>query len=154
MGRPKKPGSERSRKTSLWLAPDILDVIESTARPGEDQSVSSRINGIILRYGELVRRSAPELSLGEWCAVCEANSGTSLDDSPGSVSWLWANVHDSKALGEKWDINQKKLVAKMQSWTYAESLAAAEIIERFWSDPSARQDNHDWLAKCGARVSE
>lgn len=153
MARPKKPDSERSRKASLWLTPDILDVIESTFPPGQEAGLSPRISGIILRYGELVRRSAPELSLGEWLAVTDANSGTSRRDSPGSVAWLWANVADSKDLGGKWEINQKKLVAKMQGWTYAESMAAAEIIERFWSDASI-DDNRGWLLKCGAKVSE
>lgn len=148
----KKPDTELKRKSSVWLTPELIEIIEATFPEGRG-NMSGRINTIILRYAEMVARSAPELSLAEWCAVCDANNGTVTDEMPMSVTLLWANVHDCRGLGEKWDVDVKKLVNKMRSWTYAESVACAEIVERFWSDMS-QGDNREWLVKCGAKVSE
>ena len=148
----RKPDTELKHKSSVWLTPELISIIQATFPEGRG-NMSGRINTILSRYAEMVARSAPELSLSEWGAVCDANNGTMTDDMPASVTLLWANVHDSRGLDEKWDVDVKKLVNKMRAWSYAESVACAEIVERFWSDPIP-EDNREWLIKCGARIPE
>lgn len=148
----RKPDTELKHKSSVWLTPELISIIQATFPEGRG-NMSGRINTILSRYAEMVARSAPELTEAEWCAICEANNGTVTDDIPASVTMLWANVHDCRGLGEKWDVDAKKLVAKMRAWTYAESVACAEIVERFWSDTS-QSDLHAWLLKCGAKIRD
>ena len=140
-----------AQKSSVYLADESLAVLRATARDGEDFSLSGRINSIVQRYGEVVARECPEFSLGEWCAICDANNGTILDDMPSTTAFMWANVADSEGIGEKWGIDAEKLVAKMRKLGYAQTVAVAEVVQRFWSD-CTRFDNEKWLAECGAKI--
>ena len=144
-----------SRKSAVYLNNESISIIESGGVKSHDGtievSVSGRINAILARYDRLVREHAPELTLGEWCAICDANNGTILDDIPQSVSHMWANVADCEGLGEKWNVDQERLISIMRSWGYAQQIACAEIVQRFWSDTS-RHDNKAWLTEVGAKI--
>ncbi|HWH79631.1 MAG TPA: hypothetical protein VNT76_19765, partial [Candidatus Binatus sp.] len=72
---------------------------------------------------------------------------------PQTTAHMWANVADSPGIGEKWETDAKALVKKMRAMSYAESVAVAEIVQRFWSDCS-RTDNEKWLTECGAKIAE
>lgn len=137
-----------AKKQSVYLTAAALEIIRATGcrnATGEiDVSVSGRINTICLRYDRVVREHAPLLSLAEWCVICDANNGT-LD------SYIWANVADSRGLADKWEVDVGSLIERMRKFTYAETVAVAEIIERFWSD-CEQPDNAGWLKKCGARI--
>lgn len=123
-----------AKKTTVWLT-------EAAARicGGE---ISGRINTIVgSRYDALVRACLPVLTDGEWCAVMDANNGTIMDDDaaigggygPGALrSGMWANVADTPGLGEKWSIDALALTQKMQLWTEAQAVAAAEAVQTFW----------------------
>lgn len=146
-----------ARKLSIYLGDQALKVIEKTAvihHNGERElSVSGRINSICTRYGELISRHMPAFTLAEWCAVCDANNGSILDDFPSTVSLLWANVADSEGIGHKWEIDPAKLIKKMRGLDFAESMAVAEVVQRFWADCS-QLDNAAWLKECGAKMIE
>ena len=70
---------------------------------------------------------------------------------PQTTAFMWANVADSGGIGEKWGIDAERLVVKMRNLTYAETVAVAEVVQRFWSDCS-KTDNEKWLAECGAKI--
>lgn len=128
-----------AKRTSIYL-PDAVSAYLADA-----ESVSSRIAAIILRYQRLCRESLPALSREEWCAVCDANNGCGFEDSAGEFAesigvMLWANVHDSPGLGDKWEIDQGKLVERMQQWTYAEQVAAYEACRTFWQHSDISTD--------------
>lgn len=146
-----------AQKASVYLADASLAVLSAIQGPAEERyALSGRINTIVGRYGEIVRRSMPELTLGEWCAVCDANNGSMIDVEEFaaiSASLLWANVADSPGIGEKWGVDAKTLVKKLRGLSFAETIAVAEVVQRFWSD-CAQTDNGAWLEKCGARVAK
>jgi hypothetical protein len=70
------------------------------------------------------------LSEGEASAICDANNGTFWESW--SFTMLWANVHDTPGLGEKWGIDQAALIAKMQKWSLIQAMAVVDAVERFW----------------------
>lgn len=144
------------KKISVYLSDGALAELDRTSTIHHDGSVerntSGRLSSIVERYGEIVRRHVPALTLAEWCAICDANNGCFMDDIPESVTMLWANVVDSPGLDEKWGIDAAgDLVTKMRRFSYAESIAVAEVVQRFWSDTRSR-DNHEWLTTCGANI--
>lgn len=142
-----------AQKSSVYLTDNSLAVLRATAVKDCDFSLSGRINSIVERYGEVVARECPTFALGEWCAICDANNGSILDDMPQTTAFMWANVADSDGIGEKWEINVNKLVVKMRNLTYAETICVAEVVQRFWSDCS-KADNAAWLKECGAKIGE
>lgn len=140
-----------AQKSSVYLTDETLAVLRATAPKNADFSLSGRINSIAERYGEIVGRECPTFTESEWCAICDANNGTILDDLPQTTAHMWANVADSPGIGEKWGIDAARLVSKMRKLRYVETVAVAEIVQRFWSDCS-RGDNAAWLAECGAKI--
>lgn len=136
-------------KQTTYYTDETLATLNAGLTEGE--SFSGRIEAIVARYDRIVKECSPELTLGEWCAICDANNGTILHDLPQTVTFMWANVADSEGLGEKWGIDQTKLVAKMRKWSYPLAVACAEIVQRFRCDTS-RTDNEDWLRECGAKI--
>jgi hypothetical protein len=135
-----------AEKKSVYLADETMKIVGLVP----NDSLSGRINTIVSLYDEIIRRESPEFTLGEWCAVCDANNGVLFDDSS-SRTLMWANVADSPGIGEKWEIDATKLVGKMRALSFVQSIAMAEICQRFWSDDS-RRDNEKWLIECGAKI--
>jgi hypothetical protein len=136
-----------AEKKSVYLADETIKIVGLVG-----DSLSGRINAIVSLYDEIIRREAPEFTFAEWSAICDANNGTLFDDAS-SRTWMWANVADSRGLGEKWEIDATKLVDKMRSLSFVQSIAMAEICQRFWSDCS-RRDNEKWLKECGAKIKK
>ena len=137
-------------KRSVYFSDAALEYLKDA------EVLSSRLVGILLRYREIVRRELPVLSRAEWCAICDANNGCDdllLGDHPESVgSMLWANVHDSPGLGEKWGIDQARLVKRMQQWSYAQQVAAFEVVRCFWLHTDLPTD--EALALSGVTFAE
>lgn len=144
-----------SKKLTVYLSDRALAELDRTSIVHHDGTVerntSGRLSAVVERYGEVIRRHAPALTYKEWCAVCDANNGSVLDDLPDT--WMWVNVYDSLGIGEKWGIDTPSLIKTMRGWSYAESVAATEIVQRFWSDTS-NTDNREWLTACGANIVE
>lgn len=140
-----------SKKLSVYLTGETIDLIHATAAPDREHSVSGRLNTICGRYSGIVFAQMPTFSIGEWCAICDANNGTLFEGE--ITSLLWANVADSKGIGEKWDCDKEKLVAKLRSLSTAQEVAAVEVIERFWAGVEG-EDYSLRLQNAGARTIE
>lgn len=123
-----------SKKVSIYLRERTQDVIGETAGDG----LSLRIAAMLARYERLCRELMPAFSRGEWCAIMDANNGgtdifvAEVDGYP-SATGIWANVHDTPELGEKWEIDQAKLVKRLQKLSMPELLAVDEAVARFWN---------------------
>lgn len=142
--KPMSPG----HKKSIW-AGEPIDRLLST-RKGDNKS--GAINAAVDRYLEVCKRHTPKLSVGEWCAIFDALNGTWMLDA-WSPTYIFAEVHDTEGLGDKWGIDQAELVAKLQGMSYAESVAIADATERFWaSDLQPGEDG--WKAPVVAIVGE
>lgn len=146
-----------ARKATIYLHPSTLTILGPR---GEDKAnLSGRINGIVQRYAGITSDSMPELSLGEWCAICDANNGTGAFELAGTdideARHLWANVADSgpDGLGDKWGVDLEALAKKLRAMPMASKAAVYEVVRAFWSSPDLnRLNNEDLLRQAGARI--
>lgn len=77
------------------------------------------------------RAVAGALTRGEKLALIDV-SKTILWDST-SVGFLWAEVADTDpAELEQWNIDQDALVAKLRAFTWTQTLALVDALERWW----------------------
>ena len=122
-------------KASIYLRDNTSAVIG----PTEVTGLSGRIAAICSRYERIVRDLVPELSVGEWLAIMDANNGGSdvwhgaEHDSGAHGTMIWANIADSPGIGEKWDIDAKALVRRLQKLSAAELFAIDEVVARYWA---------------------
>ncbi len=140
-----------SKRASIYLSSKTMSILDVS----KDDSLSGMINLIVGRYNEIVWRSMPALTRNEWCAIMDANNGTIINDDSHfdeSPTMLWANVADSQGLDEKWNIDSKKLVAKMRAWSNAEGFAAIDAVGKFWKHCDLATD--DALKKAGVRIAQ
>lgn len=117
------------------------------------ENKSGRINTVCERYLAMVSDELGRLVLtkNEWCAVMDANNGVEQFTGMGSMPvMLWANVHDSPELGEKWDVDQAALVSKLQHLPKSTLIAVQEVCDRFWSRTEKPTD--EALAAAGVMV--
>lgn len=122
-----------SRKKSIWMGEPLERLINSRRRAQDDEvNVSGAINTAVDRYLEIVRRAMPTLTLGEWCAIFDALNGCWMLES-WSPRYAFADVADTPGLGQKWQIDQEALVARLQAMDYAACVAVVDAAERFWA---------------------
>jgi hypothetical protein len=123
-----------SKRATIYLRERTLAALGQSPE-GE---LSQRIAAMLVRFESICRSLMPEFSRAEWGAIMDANNGgtdlwvADVDGYAGGTL-IWANVHDSVGLGEKWDINQAKLVKRLQRLSPAELVAVDEAISRFWN---------------------
>jgi hypothetical protein len=98
---------------------------------------SGRLNTVCERYLAMVADELARLdfSRAEWCAILDANNGVDLGlgIGTGGAIMIWANVHDSHGLGEKWSVDQAALVRRLQALPRSSLYAICEVADRFWS---------------------
>lgn len=128
--------SRRARRASVYLTAGTLDRLRLPPRdsPG-DASLSGRLNGIVARYELLIDHAMPDFRPDEWCAIFDANNGMLADADPlhmVSPTMIWANVHDTPGLAEKWDVDPADIIDRLRRLTPAQSVAVIEAIQRFW----------------------
>ena len=129
-------------KKSVYLTDESITTLRLPAADSDNDreySLSGRINAILARYDKLVAANMPEFSRDEWCAIFDANNGTLFEpmfDLAGLPTMVWANVADSRGLGEKWSIDQEALIAKLRAVSPSQAVAIIEAIDRFWSNPN------------------
>jgi hypothetical protein len=92
----------------------------------------------------LRRNHLPKFTRNEWCAIMDANNGGPFPESePETIkSMFWANVEDSRGIGEKWSVDAASIVARLQQLTPVESIVIGEAARFFW-DNCHRET--DWL---------
>ncbi len=125
-----------SERISVYAGPPIEAALACIA--DTEQNRSGRLNTICERYLAMVADELGRLDLsrGEWCAIMDANNGVAVyygEPAGITATGLWANVHDSPELGEKWKIDQAALVKKLQLLPRSSLLAIKEACDRFWS---------------------
>jgi hypothetical protein len=132
-----------SRKKSIWMGEPLERLIASRRRTQDDEvNVSGAINTAVDRYLEILRRSMPTLPLGEWCALFDALNGCWMLES-WSPRYAFADVADTPGLGQKWQIDQDALVARLQACDYATCVAVVDAAERFWAS-EAQPTEEGW----------
>lgn len=117
-------------KASISLPGEIAELLEQRATPGYG-AISGTIQRIIDRYAECCRRSLPELSRDQWCAVLSAVDSAPPDPAH-SVAWAIHIVEDALRDGhaDGWRIDGDELLAAMREWTHAERMAAVDMAEQ------------------------
>jgi hypothetical protein len=141
-----------AERFSIYAGPPMIDAIKDLGSHYEENR-SGRLNTVCERYRAMVADELARLDLSknEWCAIMDANNG--VEQYIGAAqfpSGLWANVHDSGSqLGEKWGIDQPRLVAKLQQMPKSTLIAIQEVCDRFWSHTDRHTD--EALATAGVR---
>lgn len=133
-------------KISIYAGRPLAALLE------DHENRSGRINAVADRYLGIVEHHAPEMTEAEWCAVCDALNGYWITDRAG-VRAMWAEIYDGdriNGLGEKWGADAIALAERVREMPFAELVALAEVVERFWQH--AELPTADGLAKAGARI--
>ena len=135
-------------KKTMYLAKESEEILN---RGGKPNNFSARLNSLIMRYDGIVTASTPELSVGEWLCIMDANNGTWLeaDGKRGDIAarGVWLNVADSEldGLAEKWDVDLQALSNKLREMPYHKKVAVVEMIQRFWGG-GQRNNDEDYEA--------
>lgn len=144
-----------SKRTSIYMPDDLKSTLASY---GEGNSLSGSIAALIKRYTEITSDACPELTLGEWCCICDANNGCGVWLSAGGhdpYQSLWANVADSEEdeLGEKWKIDLRSLAERLRGLPLVEKAAVWDVAAKFWAHPKLNEiETIDLLRECGAKI--
>lgn len=101
------------------------------------------VNVIGDRYAEICRRERPELTLDEWCAVCDALNGVWSfqlgDDGAANLPALMPEIHDAPGLSEKWEVDVPRICAILNGLSFAGRIAVIDLVERFWARSEDRR---------------
>jgi hypothetical protein len=112
----------------------------SDERFAESPEAALRTGQDMERYRWLLDQALAGLqfSRGEACLICDALNGTWLLND----TWRWwpAEVEDAirlNGLDDKWEVDAKALLSKVNGLTPTELCAVADAAERFWETPEA-----------------
>lgn len=145
------------KKRGVWFGPDLQRLVdERSDREGGMRSASGVINAVADRYLEIVRRSLPVLSTGEWCLIFDALNGVwSQDHAALYVGALAHRIHDHIALSQadkKWQVDAPVLMQKLGTYSFCQLTAIVDAAERFWVNPTEIGDG--WRPTILAIVGE
>ncbi len=122
-------------------------------------SLVERINTICQRYGMIITRDCPALSVAEWMVICEALMEPKLIDLHDweNVQTFWVEFCDVDSLGglgNERGIDVFALAARLKLMPYAEICAVLEVASRFWADKSGRawSSDKEMLEDLGAKI--
>ncbi len=116
---------------SYYLSPEKIGVIESRGK-----NASASLERIIDRYGELMRRSRPELTEAQWNLIYDAMNGTLHEPAQlirGSVAHGIGDAIALDGLADKWQVDGPALINLLASLTYAQEVAVVDAAERYWA---------------------
>lgn len=107
---------------------ELLDSPEFAERAGVDSY--DYLDGESLRVWARQQVASLGLTQAEACALCDANNGALWLEG----SWLGieANVFDADCLGQKWEIDQKRLGQRIAAADAAVKFALSWSIAQFW----------------------
>lgn len=144
-------------KKSLYI-PDTIDQIVSS---GEADSYSGRVSYLVTLARDLAFAEVPALTVGEWCAIADANNGTlhTYEHGPATVfRGAWHSVYDSAPeCDEKWGVNCEALAKRLAALPLAAQAAVFEIARSFWARGdvvSAAGSYRDAFIALGAKIAE
>ncbi|HAW58258.1 MAG TPA: hypothetical protein DCX03_04475 [Bacteroidales bacterium] len=113
---------------------------------------STRLNGIIGRYADIVKQHMPELAVNEWLFICDMLNG--CDVAERQTMFLHVDIRESgelDGLGVKWEVDYNDLAKRVESMNIAEITAIHDVVYRFWQN-AGFFGNKEQLLKCGARI--
>lgn len=146
-----------SKRTTIWIS-DQAEGALGPVKQEEGDSLSGRINSILIRYDQIRVENCPELPVGEWCAICDANNGAWLQAESGEndpARYAWMNVADSDELDLKWGIDRLDLARRMKAMPISQQCAVIEVVGRFWRLQAGEGEGYaELLRRCGAKVLE
>lgn len=130
-------------KFSIYAGPPLQAALDCLGETYAENR-SGRLNTVCERYLAMVTDELARIDLtrAEWCAIMDANNGVEqYTGNPfGGGLLIWANVHDTIGLGEKWEVDQAALVRKLQQLPKSTLTAIQEVADRFWSRSGMRTD--------------
>lgn len=140
-------------KHSIYLGEPMRALL---LRRADGDSITASVNGAVARYLAVCRRSVPDLSRAEWCAILDALSGYGLvldDGDDLAIRGIPLEVADAerlRAIGEKWDVDGEALAQRVAALSFAELAAVGEVAHAFWAhreeptDEALRRALEEW----------
>lgn len=139
--------------------PDAVEGIINVD-PDSAESFSGRVGFLIAAAAGIAAASSPELSVNEWCAIADANSGSlfAYEQGPEAVvRGVIHNVFDYAYAGDQqWKISCQNLARKLSELTFAEQLAVFEIARGFWTRKEVQEGASGYreiFERLGAKVA-
>lgn len=144
-----------AKRNSIYLPDHIGEYLKSFG----ENSLSGSIATLLDRYRAITADACPELTVAEWCAICDANNGCGVWLSAGSDNYqsLWANIYDSgpEGIDQKWGISHKELAERIRVLPMAEKAAVWDVAARFWASPKLNElPTEDLLKLSGAKIKQ
>lgn len=117
-------------KIHVSLPNDLLSQIDERGQ-ARSTIISRDLNRLYTLYRRALRQV--NLTVDEACLIVDALNGsiTTADDA----GLLWARILDAiryDKLDEKWKIDGKELVEKLQQLNELQAMAIVDAAERFW----------------------
>ena len=122
------------KKSGLYIGARLGSVLDERGAGQGGESLSGAVNRIGDRYGEIVRRSLPDMMPAEWCLLADALNGV-LHEPASQIALLPAEVEDHIQLegsDHKWSVDGEALVERLRAMSYVERVAIVDVCERFW----------------------
>jgi hypothetical protein len=121
-----------TKRQTTYFSDAALQVIGDTDR------LSTRVNSIIIRAGNILRAECPELTAEDWLLICHVLRGRELvqvEEDDQQARLLWAEI----ATGRAHDPQSVALSNCVQAMSYAQVCAILDVITRFWAlgDPDS-----------------
>lgn len=143
----KKPKPSKLRKRSVYISPVIAEAVADTAGdvtlPIIGGALSTRLGIVAARYMEITRAYLPVLTEAEWRVVMKALRGITKEgrefvhDNPmrlaKAVDEFLANPTNQLTSNRLDGDQSRALVTRLTAMHYAEAVALADHVERWWS---------------------
>lgn len=136
--------SKKSMKKATYYSDSIVAKIDAVSGDDEnamEESFSGRVGFLIDAAVSIAAQSTPTLTVGEWCALADANNGTCHTFEHGMesvLSGMWHNLFDSSMSNdERFDVDCTALAKRLSKSPIAEQLAVFEIVRKFWKTKHA-----------------
>lgn len=113
----------------------------------DDQSHSGRVTDIIDRYAVMIAESLPDLSDDEWLSICDCYAGV-IDSTSGIHMIPSVIFNEASNLESRWDVDAKLLAERIREMSFAEQVAIAEFLDRFWM----RRELHHGVSSSGETI--
>jgi hypothetical protein len=97
---------------------------------------SGRVNQVLDRYAEILRRERSEQLFGEaeWSALRDMLNGVISEPAGmirGSLAMGWEDSLED-GIAEKWDVDPTAMLAKLRALTFVQEVAVIEAVAVWW----------------------
>jgi len=97
---------------------------------------SGRVNQVLDRYAEILRRERVEQLFGEaeWSALRDMLNGVISEPAAmirGSLAMGWEDSLED-GLAEKWDVDPSAMLAKLRALAFVQEVAVVEAVSAWW----------------------